>query len=97
MNTSARATRSRSSSPPSACCRSNTTLRLPRFTPAHSAPMLPDPMAQQSHAVAASRLLDLHHVGAEVGEQRAGPRPGHHLARLDDGETLQRPWHGVAP
>lgn len=65
----------------------------------HVGPQRPDAahaVAQQSHAVAASGLLHLHHVGAEVGEQRAGPRPGHHLAGLDDGETLQRTCHGVA-
>jgi len=52
-------------------------------------------MPEQAHAVTASRLLDLDHLGTEVGEQRACPRPGHHLAHLDDGEPLQWPWHAA--
>ncbi len=45
-----------------------------------------------ARAVAAGRL-DLHHVGALVGEQHRAERPGEHLRQIDDPEALERAAH----
>ncbi len=49
------------------------------------------PGAQRANGVAASRVLDLDHVGSEVAQQRAGERPGHHVAEVEDANVRQRP------
>jgi hypothetical protein len=53
-----------------------------------------------AHAVAAVGPLDLHHVGAQVGEQRTGKRTGGNLAELHHLDAAERapfvtgPVHG---
>src|SRR5215472_15742569 len=37
--------------------------------------------------------FDLDHVGAHVGEQRAGKRAGDEIRQLDDPNSRQRFWH----
>ncbi len=44
-----------------------------------------------SHAIAAARILDLDDVGAEVGQQRAGERPGGDLRKLQHTQACQGP------
>ena len=42
-----------------------------------------------AHLVA-GRALDLHHVGAEVGEQQGRERAGRDVAELDDPDAVER-------
>src|SRR5262249_18700996 len=48
-----------------------------------------------ANAVAAPRLLDLHHVGAHVAEQRAAPRARRLVAQVDDANARERAFPSV--
>ena len=50
-----------------------------------------DAVPEIAHPVAACGVLDLHDLGAEVGEHHRGERAGDHLRRVDDGETVSGP------
>jgi hypothetical protein len=50
----------------------------------------PERRAPDARIVAALGLLDLENVGAHVGQQHAGQRPGQRLAHLDDANSIQR-------
>ena len=45
---------------------------------------------EESREIAASRVLDLHDVGAEVRELHAAERPGHVVADLEGAHTAER-------
>src|SRR6266850_4471250 len=46
----------------------------------------------------AARLLDLDHLGAEVGEDRRGERPRHEHREVDDADAGERqPLHQARP
>jgi hypothetical protein len=47
--------------------------------------------------VAAFHALDLHHLGAQVGQDGAGERAGQHLAQLQHAHTLKHTGHVHAP
>ena len=44
--------------------------------------------------VAGALALDLDHVGAEIGKDLPGPRPGQDAGKLQDAQTGQRTRHG---
>ena len=46
---------------------------------------------------APTRGLDVHHVGAEVGEELGHVRSRQRVRQRDDAQTLQRPAHGRTP
>ena len=50
-----------------------------------------------ARAVAGDERLDLHHVGAEVGEQLGCIRGAHQLADLEDAEAVERARHRQSP
>ena len=50
--------------------------------------------APAAGVVAGARALDLDHVGAEVGQDLPGPRPGQDAGELQHAQTGQRTRHG---
>ena len=50
-----------------------------------------------ARVVARAGALDLHHVGAEVGEDLARPRPGQDARKLENADTGKRSGHGQSP
>src|SRR5207247_4047129 len=46
---------------------------------------------------AATRWLDVHHVGSEVGEEAADVRAGERVRQVDDAQTVQRTAHVSPP
>ena len=77
---------------PGSDLRSSTTERLPRLS---GTKKRPTPARDRHHLPVgvATRRLDLDHLGAELGEQRPGERPGHVLRHLDHAHALERQAH----
>ena len=48
-----------------------------------------------ARVVAAFDTLELDHLGAQIGQDHAGERPGEHLAQLQDAYALKRSAHGT--
>ena len=89
MSASADSTRRSSASTPSGCFRSIATLRRPR-----SKHVAVRPVGQRSaHGAGA---LDPDHLGAHVGEQHRGERPGADAGDLDDAVSVEWSSHGVS-
>ena len=55
---------------------------------------MPERRSHGARVVAAFDALDLDHFGAQVGEDRAGKRPGQHLAQLQHAHTSQHAHRG---
>ena len=52
--------------------------------------------AETAERIAALRVLDLDHFGAEIGQHHAGERRGDHRAELDDADALEHLGHRAA-
>src|SRR5215510_4930308 len=50
--------------------------------------------AQPAHVVAMDGMLDLDHVGAEIGQHLAGPGAGEHAAEIEHADMRQATGHG---
>ena len=50
-----------------------------------------------ARVVARAGALDLHHVGAEVGEDLPRPRPGQNARKLENAKPAERSRHVISP
>ena len=55
------------------------------------------PLRDREAVEVAPGHLDLHDVGAEVDEQRAGRGDGHVVGDLDHADPIERSGHGASP
>ena len=53
--------------------------------------------AKIAERIAAFRILDLDHRGAEIGQQHAGERPGDHGGQFDDPYAVEHAAHLSSP